>query len=92
MTSHPPDYRSEHWGERAKELREHARTMKDPGLRQEVEIIAESYERLADLVARREDAKDDGERQKPGAATCAAKRDLHSSFFFDLATSDRRLP
>ena len=36
-----------------------------------MEIIAESYERLADSAARREDAKDDGERQKPGAAKLA---------------------
>jgi hypothetical protein len=71
MTSNPPDYPPEHWRERAKELLEYARTMKDPELRREVEIIAESYERLADSAARREDAKDDGERKKPGAAKLA---------------------
>ena len=68
MTSHSPDYRSEYLRGRAKELLEYARTMKDPELRRDVEIIAESYERLADCVARREDTKDDGERQKPDAA------------------------
>ena len=71
MTSHPPDYPSEDLRERAKELLEYARTMKDPELRREVETIAESYERLADSAARREDAKDDGERNKPGAAKLA---------------------
>ena len=67
MTSHPHDYPSENVRERAKELLEYARTLKDPELRREVEIISESYERLADRLARREDAKDDGERQKPDA-------------------------
>ena len=71
MTSHPHDHPSENVRERAKELLEYARTMKDPELRREVEIISESYERLADSVARREDAKDDGERKKPGAAKLA---------------------
>ena len=68
MTSHSPDDRSEYLRERAKELLEYARTMKDPELRREVEIISESYERFADRLARREDAEVDGERQKPGAA------------------------
>jgi hypothetical protein len=72
MTSNPPDYPPEYWRERAKELREQARTMKDPELRREVEIIAEVYERLADHVARREHAEDDGERRKPGAAKLSA--------------------
>ena len=67
MTSQPSDHPSEYWRERAKELREDARTMKYPELRREVEIIAKAYERLADSVARR----DDGERQKPGAAKLA---------------------
>ncbi len=70
--SHLPDYRSEYLRECAKELLEYARTMKDPELRREVEIISESYERFADRLARREDAEDDGERQKPGAAKCSA--------------------
>ena len=66
--SHPPDYPTEDLRKRAKDLLEYARTMKDPELRREVEIISESYERFADRLARREDAEDDGERQKPGAA------------------------
>ena len=78
MTSHPHDYPSENVRERAKELLEYARTMKDPELRREVENIAEAYERLANRLARWKDAKDDGERQKPGAATCSAKRVLFS--------------
>src|SRR4030081_2830837 len=76
MTSNPPDYPPEHWRERAKELLEYARTMKDPELRREVEIISESYERLADRLARREDAKDAGEGQKPDAVKGSAKRVL----------------
>ena len=66
MTSHSPDYRSEYLRERAKELLEYARTMKDLELRRDVETIAKSYGRLADSMALREDIN--GERQKPGAA------------------------
>jgi hypothetical protein len=86
MTSNPPDYRSEHWRERAKELREHARTMKYPELRREVEIIANAYERLADSVARRGDAKDDGERQKPGAAELAVYAGIKVASQADVAS------
>jgi hypothetical protein len=67
MSGNPSVYPPGYLKERAKELLEYARTMKDPALRRDVEIIAESYERLADSVARREDTKDDGQRQKPGA-------------------------
>jgi hypothetical protein len=74
--SHPPDYPTEDLRKRAKDLLEYARTMKDPELRREVEIISESYERLADRLARREDAKDDGEGQKPDAVKGSAKRVL----------------
>ena len=70
MTSRPPGYPSEYLRERAKELLEYARTMKDPESRRDVETIAKSYERLASGPARREDAKDDGERQKPGVRSC----------------------
>ena len=66
MTSHSPDDRSEYLRERAKELLEYARTMKDLELRRDVETIAKSYGRLADSMALREDIS--GERQKPGAA------------------------
>jgi hypothetical protein len=66
MTSNPPDYPPEHWRERAKELLEYARTMKDLELRRDVETIAKSYGRLADSMALREDIN--RERQKPGAA------------------------
>ena len=86
MTSNPPDYRSERWRERAKELREHARTMKDPELRREVEVIAKAYERLADSAARREDAKDDGERQKPGAAELAVYTGIKVASQADVAS------
>ena len=66
MTSHSPDYRSDYLRERAKELLEYARTMKDLELRRDVETIAKSYGRLADSMALREDIT--GARQKPGAA------------------------
>src|SRR5712671_4824311 len=66
MTSNPPDYSSKRWRERAKELREHASTMKDPELRREVEIIADRYERLAERAAKSEEAKEDGARWKRG--------------------------
>jgi hypothetical protein len=66
MTSNPPDYSSKRWRERAKELREHASTMKDPELRREVEIIADMYERLAEREAKSEEAKEDGARWKRG--------------------------
>ena len=85
MTSHPPDYPSEYLRECAKELLEYARTMKDPELRREVEIISESYERLADSAARREDAKDDGERQKPGAPKLLVNRQINVASQADVA-------
>ena len=85
MTSHPPDYPSEYLRECAKELLEYARTMKDPELRREVEIISESYERLADRLARREDAKDDGESQKPDAAKCSGQENNSSLSAFSRA-------
>ena len=66
--SHPPDYPMEDLRKRAKDLLEYARTMKDLELRRDVETIAKSYGRLADSMAVRQDIKDDGERQKPGAA------------------------
>jgi hypothetical protein len=66
MTSHSPDYRSDYLRERAKELLEYARTMKDQELRRDVETIAKSYGRLADSMALREDIN--RERQKPDAA------------------------
>jgi hypothetical protein len=68
MTSHSPDDRSEYLRERAKELLEYARTMNDLELRRDVETIAKSYGRLAESMALRDDIKNDGERQKPGAA------------------------
>ena len=60
MTSHSPDDRSEYLRERAKELLEYARTMKDLELRRDVETIAQCYERLAECLTQREDAKDQG--------------------------------
>ena len=86
MTSRPSDRPSEYWRERAKELREDTRTMKYPELRREVEIIAKAYERLADSVARREDAKDDGERQKPGAAELAVYTGIKVASQADVAS------
>ena len=59
--------------------------MKDSELGREVEIIAESYERLADSAARREDAKDDTERQKPGAAKLAVYRQIKVASQVDVA-------
>ena len=85
MTTNPPDCPSEHWRERAKELREHARTMKDPELRREVEVIAKAYARLAASAARREGAKDDGERQKPGAAKLLVYRRIKVASQGDVA-------
>ena len=82
MTSNPPDYPPEHWRERAKELLEYARTMKDLELRREVEIIAKAYERLADSVARR----DDGERQEPGAAKPAVYTGIKVASQADVAS------
>ena len=85
MTSHSPDDRSEYLRERAKELLEYARTMKDPELRREVKIIAESYERLADSAVRRKDAKDDGERQKPDAPKLLVNRQINVASQADVA-------
>src|SRR5258706_11095843 len=76
IMSHPPDYPTEDLRKRAKDLLEYARTMKDPELRREVEIISESYERLADRLGPREDAQDDGEGPKPHAVKGSPKRVL----------------
>jgi hypothetical protein len=86
MKSYPPDYRSEYLRECAKELLEYARTMKDPELRREVEIISESYERFSYRLARREDAEDDGERQKPGAAELAVYTGIKVASQADVAS------
>jgi hypothetical protein len=85
MTSHSPDYRSEYLRERAKELLEYARTMKDLELRRDVETIAKSYERLASGPARREDTKDDGERQKPDAPKLLVNRQINVASQADVA-------
>ena len=85
MTSHSPDYRSEYLRERAKELLEYARTMKDLESRRDIETIAKSYGRLADGMARREEIKDDGERQKPGAAKLLVSTGVKAESQADVA-------
>jgi hypothetical protein len=85
MTSHSPDYRSEYLRGRAKELLEYARTMKDLESRRDVETIAKSYGRLADCMARREEIKDEGERQKPGAAKLLVSAGVKAESQADVA-------
>ena len=72
--SNPPDHSSKRWRERAKDLRERASTMKDPELRQEVEMIADRYERLAERAAKSEEAKEDGVCPKQGPPKLGAFR------------------